>query len=204
METHDPDRGQAQAAGLHDPTPEPRARPAHVPPPGVGAPPAFADGAARNLEPGWIGARRVNGLLVHGGLGLFAFLALSGIYAAGQIGTLAFLAAAAALVLGIAAVLALAALWPRWEYARAGYRLLPDRIEGWNGLLWRRTVAVPISRVQYTDVTQGPVERRFGIATLVVHTAGTMSSDVEFPGLPPALANEVRDWLVAETGSDAV
>jgi len=166
--------------------------------------PAFADGAARALEPGWIPASRFGGLVFFAVVGGLAYFVLFVALALGKLHVVPFLAVALALGVVVAAALILSALWPKWEHARAGYRILPDRIESWRGLLWRRSVSVPISRVQYTDVKQGPIQRRHGIATLVVHTAGTMSSDIEFPGLPPALANEVRDWLVGQTGSDAV
>ena len=110
-------------------------------------------------------------------------------------------AAWAVLTLG---AIGLAWLWPAWEYHRAGYCLRPDRIEVWRGLLWRKAVSIPCSRVQYTDVQQGPIQRRHGIATLVIHTAGTEAAQVEAAGLPHALAIEVRDWLVGQTMDDAV
>ena len=58
--------------------------------------------------------------------------------------------------------------------------------------------------MQHTDVSQGPLERRFGLATLVVHTAGTAHASVELPGLQHAVAIEVRDFLVTAGRGDAV
>ncbi len=167
-------------------------------------PPAFADGAARQLEHGWIVASLIGRLIVFAILGAAAFTALFTAFVVGDFDRQTFVVATASVGAFVVLVLVLAILWPRWEYDRAGYRIRPDRIEAWSGLVFRRSVSVPISRVQYTDVRQGPVQRSNGIATLVVHTAGTISSSVEFPGLPPDLAREVRDWLVAQTGSDAV
>lgn len=181
------------------PAPAVVAAPASAPP----APP-FADGVARRLEPGWIPANRFGGLIFFGifGAAVLGLIAIG--FLVGKISVPKFLitGGVASAVFGTALVLS--ALWPTWEHRRAGYRILPDRIEQWSGVLWRRSVSVPISRVQYTDVKQGPLQRRYGIATLVVHTAGTIGSDVAFQGLPPALAGDVRDWLVAQTGSDAV
>lgn len=182
------------------PSPAPVVAERVAPPPS----PAFADGAPRRLERGWIPASRFGGLVFFGIVGSLAAFVLLMSFAFGKVGLPGFLVAGLGLIALVTVALVLSALWPSWEHARAGYRILPDRIESWRGLLWRRSVSVPISRVQYTDVKQGPIQRRYDIATLVVHTAGTMSSDIEFPGLPPALANEVRDWLVGQTGSDAV
>lgn len=192
------------AAGLEPPSersaePLPSSAGSTTPPP-----PPFADGSERKLERGWIGASRIGGLLFFGVLSAVAYFALFTTFIAGDFTLVTFGLAVGTLTTVVAIVLVLAALWPKWEHARAGYRIQPDRIEMWRGLVWRRHVSVPISRVQYTDVKQGPVQRSHGIATLVVHTAGTLSSDIEFPGLPPELAARVRDWLVAQTGSDAV
>jgi membrane protein YdbS with pleckstrin-like domain len=167
-------------------------------------PPAFADGVDRRLEPGWIAASRYGGLIFWGIAGIAGLAVLTVVAVAGKIHLLAYVLLVGALFIAVAVALALAWMWPRWEHARAGYRILPDRIESWRGLVWRSRVSVPISRVQYTDVQQGPIQRRHGIATLSVHTAGSSNAEVSFPGLPPALANEVRDWLVGVTGSDAV
>lgn len=167
-------------------------------------PPAFADGRRRALEPAWILAERQAALIF--------FLILSGSallgIAAGAWFDL-FDGAWTWIILGLWAALSAGSLglswaWPAWEYRFAGYCLRPDRIEIWRGLLWRKAVSVPCSRVQYTDVQQGPIQRRHGIATLVIHTAGTDAAQAEAQGLPHALAIEVRDWLVSQTSEDAV
>lgn len=175
-----------------------------IPAPARKPAPAFADGADRPLESGWIAVARFGSLVAWSILGVVAFVALGIVALAVEIPFPLFVVLTFSLLALVGGILALATFWPKWEHARAGYRLLPDRIECWHGLVWRRSISVPISRVQYTDVKQGPMQRKYAIATLVVHTAGTLGSDIEFPGLPPALANEVRDWLVGETGSDAV
>ena len=56
---------------------------------------------------------------------------------------------------------------------------------------------MPRSRIQHTDVTQGPYERRFGLATLVVYTAGTENASITIEGLSHETALAVRDALLA-------
>jgi membrane protein YdbS with pleckstrin-like domain len=46
------------------------------------------------------------------------------------------------------------------------------------------------------DVTAGPLERAFGLATVQLHTAAA-ASDARVPGLPPAEASRLRDRLTA-------
>lgn len=175
-----------------------------APPPAPPAVPAFADGSARALEPAWIVVERTGGLIFSVVLVLAGAAGFTALAAAGRLpAALTWILGGVLLSLS-GALLAFSALWPVWEYARCGYRLLPDRIEVWRGLLWRRSTGVPVSRVQYTDVKQGPLMRRHGIATLVIHTAGTLGAEVELPGLPPELATAIRDWLVHQSGSDAV
>ena len=70
-----------------------------------------------------------------------------------------------------------------------------------EGVVWRSVVTVPRSRVQHTDVAQGPLQRVFGIATLIVYTAGTEHAFVSLRGLAPETANAIRDFLI-DAGSD--
>jgi membrane protein YdbS with pleckstrin-like domain len=72
-----------------------------------------------------------------------------------------------------------------------------DGLEFEHGWLWRHQISVPRSRIQHTDVTQGPYERRFGLATLVVYTAGTEHASIAIEGLRHETALAFRDALLA-------
>jgi membrane protein YdbS with pleckstrin-like domain len=78
-----------------------------------------------------------------------------------------------------------------WGYAERDQDLLVR-----HGLLVRRLSIVPYARMQYVDVTAGPLERAFGLATVQLHTAAA-SSDARVPGLPPGEAARLRDRLTA-------
>ena len=65
-----------------------------------------------------------------------------------------------------------------------------------RGRLFRKEVLVPRSRVQHLDIERGPIERRYGVATLVVHTAGTRQHALRLAGLEDADAVALRDALV--------
>jgi membrane protein YdbS with pleckstrin-like domain len=78
-----------------------------------------------------------------------------------------------------------------WGYAERDEDLLVTR-----GVLFRRLVVVPYGRMQLVDVTAGPVERRFGIATVRLHTASA-GTDASIRGLPPDEAARLRDRLAA-------
>ena len=93
-------------------------------------------------------------------------------------------------------------LWPRRRYRSWGYALDADEIHIQQGVLTRTRTAVPFGRVQHIDVSQGPIERHYGVGTLVLHTAGTRSSAVVLPGLAFAEAGRIRDEIRAKIRQD--
>jgi len=52
-----------------------------------------------------------------------------------------------------------------------------------HGALFRELIVVPYGRMQYVDVTSGPVERMYGVSTVSLHTASPGTS-ATIPGLP--------------------
>jgi hypothetical protein len=78
-----------------------------------------------------------------------------------------------------------------WGYAERAEDLLVTR-----GVLLRQLVVVPYGRMQFVDVSAGPLDRRFGLATVQLHTAAA-ATDAAIPGLVPAEAARLRDRLAA-------
>ena len=78
-----------------------------------------------------------------------------------------------------------------WGYAERDHDLLVR-----HGLLIRRLSIVPYARMQFVDVTAGPLERAFQLATVQLHTAAA-ASDAQIPGLRPEEASRLRDRLTA-------
>jgi membrane protein YdbS with pleckstrin-like domain len=79
--------------------------------------------------------------------------------------------------------------WRSWGYAEREDDLLVSR-----GVLLRRLTVVPYGRMQLVEVTSGPLERRFGIASVELHTAAA-ATDARIPGLLPDEAARLRDRL---------
>jgi membrane protein YdbS with pleckstrin-like domain len=86
------------------------------------------------------------------------------------------------------------------RYRHVAYRVDDNGLEIRRGVVWRRILTVPRSRIQHTDVSQGPLERERGLATLVVHTAGTDYERIELDGLARPEALRLRDLLLAPAG----
>jgi membrane protein YdbS with pleckstrin-like domain len=78
-----------------------------------------------------------------------------------------------------------------WGYAERDADLLVR-----HGLFVRRLLVVPYARMQYVDVTAGPLERLLGLATVQMHTAAA-ASNARVPGLSHADAARLRDRLTA-------
>lgn len=90
----------------------------------------------------------------------------------------------------------LAFAWPHARYRRIRYRVDDHGLTICRGIFWRSETFVPRTRVQHTDVVQGPLQRLFELATLVVHTAGTQDASVGLSGLSYSAALPIRDFLI--------
>ena len=112
------------------------------------------------------------------------------------------------LVLGfVAAVAGLAwtsSRWPAIEHRHTFYVVNAHGLEIRRGVYWRSVINVPRSRVQHTDVSQGPLERSYGLGTLIVYTAGTNHAQVDLAGLDHATALAIRNHLLPRASDNAV
>jgi len=118
------------------------------------------------------------------------------VLAAAGAGITAGAAAAAAAAVAIALCGAIAAWFVRkrfraWTYQERDEDLLVSR-----GVMIRRLSVVPYGRMQFVDVTAGPVERAYRLATVKLHTAAA-ASDARIPGLERDEAARLRDRLAA-------
>lgn len=91
-------------------------------------------------------------------------------------------------------------LIPPLAFARWRYAFLGDLLLMRYGILFVEERAVPVRRMQHVDLVRGPIERLFGLATLVVFTAGNEGSAFRVPGLAKATAQNLRDRIVEARG----
>ena len=80
-------------------------------------------------------------------------------------------------------------VWRRWRYDIGETEV--DLQHGW--LTVTRTL-IPMTRVQHVDTRRGPLQRRFGLASVVLFTAAGAS---EIPALADAVADAARDRIAA-------
>lgn len=89
----------------------------------------------------------------------------------------------------------LVVLAPKRRMARWGYDLGEDRLRIVSGFVFRSDTVVPLGRIQHIDLRQGPLMRRYDLATLMVHTAGNHNAAVALPGLTQADAMAMREHI---------
>jgi membrane protein YdbS with pleckstrin-like domain len=152
------------------------------------------------LQPLERGYRAV--LRVRSAIGWFVWAGLAAgadLFAQDRLGTPPGVVVGPFVALGLWSVLVVApARWRRW-----GYAFTDRELHVAHGWLTRVHTIVPVARVQHIDVSQGPIERAAGVATLILHTAGTANSLVVLPGLTPPRAEEIRDAVRARIGDTA-
>jgi membrane protein YdbS with pleckstrin-like domain len=105
-----------------------------------------------------------------------------------------------------------ASVWTAWlalnqwyirrSFEMEGYALRQRDLFHREGLFWRTQTVIPFNRVQHCEVAQGPIEKRYGLASLKVFTAGGDSSDLTIRGISLERARRLRAFVMQKAGQD--
>jgi uncharacterized protein len=162
---------------------------------------AAADGETQRLDPRWVAYRRMVGWVFSAGVALGLAAAAAILVVSGNLEPWP----AGLLVVSIAAATAgHGQWWPGVQYRYARYRLGRRALEIRRGVLWRSVIDVPRSRIQHSDVSQGPIERHYSLGTLSVYTAGTRYALVRLNGLAHERALQIREHLLQADEDDVI
>jgi membrane protein YdbS with pleckstrin-like domain len=172
-------------------------------PPLTTAPPPIADGEDHHVDPRSIRLVRLIALPLTLGIPVLplAFLTLG--WALGGIPLVVYLPLIATVLLLAGLAVTIAYRFPAARYRHLRYLVALDGLRIQRGVLWRKTIWIPITRVQHTDVSQGPLQRNYGLATLTVHTAGTEGASIPLSGLEHGVATRLSEHLRPERARDA-
>ena len=141
------------------------------------------------LDRGLLGLMRLRGLLVGAALTVGATVGEGALRNSAPLPWGVLIAPAFLLLLYLA-------LWaPGRRYRAWGYAMDGEELRLRRGVWTRVQTVVPLDHVQHIDVSQGPLERAFGICSLVLHTAGTLHSQIVVPGLTRSAAEGIRDEI---------
>jgi uncharacterized protein len=169
----------------------------------IGATPADAEEEPRRLDPRAMRVHEI-GLIAFFGVLLSANLIAIAISALvnPRRWPLVVLNAAASLVIG-GLLWWLAHTWARVSYQRTTWIHNARGLQIRRGVWWRHAITVPRSRIQHADVTQGPLQRAYELATLVLFTAGSQHARVELDGLAFPTALALREDLLRADRADS-
>ena len=170
----------------HEPDGAPRLRaddPATLPAPGP------QDGQWKGLDPRYIRVRVISEvigyLIFAAAVGWPLVLKLVGVW--GEASWWAVLP----WPLGVAVLCLVQVLLTPRRVRSYGYREDADDFMVRKGLLVRTLVVVPYGRMQYVDVSSGPILRMFGLSSITLHTASA-ETDAELPGITAEEARRLR------------
>jgi len=190
----------------HEPTgsPEPTVEPKPEPPVAEApAPPSMVDGEEHHVDPRSVTVARIIGLSVTSLIAMAPLMIITIGLALGGIPGVVYLALFGGWLVLASLALSFAYKWPAARHKRLRYLVDEGGLRIRRGVFWRTVIWIPISRVQHTDFTQGPVQRRFGLATLTVHTAGTAGASISLAGLEHTIAARLCDHLRPDRANDA-
>lgn len=93
---------------------------------------------------------------------------------------------------------------PAWQFRYTRYRVDFLGLLIHRGRMFHSELGVARSRIQHSDVTQGPIQRAYGIATLTIYTAGTEDAQVALSGIAFDEARRLRAELTGQSSHDVV
>jgi len=90
--------------------------------------------------------------------------------------------------------------WPRVSVPRRGYVVRDKDIVFRSGVIWQSVTAIPYNRIQHVETSNTPLDRKFGIATLQLFTAGGSGGDLKIDGLGADVAEQLRIYILDKVG----
>lgn len=98
-----------------------------------------------------------------------------------------------------AGVLLVIIVWGLWlirrQVSAMSYLELAEDLVIRKGRVFRQVSSIPYGRLQYVDLQSGPLERKYGMATLQIFTASP-STSATLPGLLIETAERMRERLM--------
>ena len=76
-------------------------------------------------------------------------------------------------------IMILVAIWIPAAFKALEYTIDDDGVKMRGGVVWKKFVTVPYSKITNVDITRGPLQRLFNIGTIHVQTAGAAGKQGE-------------------------
>lgn len=93
-------------------------------------------------------------------------------------------------------------LFQTMAFKKKAYGLRDKDIIYQNGVIIQQTSICPFNRIQNSSVSSGPFERKYGLATLHLYTAGTSGADIHIKGLKEETAQEIKEYIAKKISDE--
>ena len=109
-----------------------------------------------------------------------------------RVAEMSWLVAGLPLLAAIVLLIVVAGIVPAVRWRRWRYEIRAEEVDLQRGMVWINRTLVPLARIQHVDTQRGPLQRRFGLATVIFYTAAGPN---HIPELSAPIAAEVRDRI---------
>ncbi|HKL40750.1 MAG TPA: PH domain-containing protein, partial [Cryomorphaceae bacterium] len=80
-------------------------------------------------------------------------------------------------------------------YRKRSYALRERDLTYKKGWIFSTMITIPFNRIQHTEISRGPIERKYELSTLKIYTAGGSTSDLSIPGLEAEEAEQLKEFV---------
>ena len=109
----------------------------------------------------------------------------------------------ASMLIGGWALIAVAWYWLQEKsFTVKAYAIREKDVIYRSGWIIQSTHTCPFNRIQHSAVTIGPLEKKFGLASLVLYTAGSSEADLRIRGLQEATAWTLKEWITKKIADE--
>lgn len=86
-------------------------------------------------------------------------------------------------------------------YRKRSYALRERDLTYKKGWIFSTMITIPFNRIQHTEISRGPIERKFDLSTLKIYTAGGSTSDLSIPGLETDEAEQLKEFVAKKAAT---
>lgn len=72
-----------------------------------------------------------------------------------------------------------------------------------EGVLWQELTIVPFNRIQHIESHRSPIERKLGLTTIKLYTAGGSGDDLKLSGIEVQQAEQIKHYMLSAITQEA-
>lgn len=82
-----------------------------------------------------------------------------------------------------------------WSYKNRSYGIRQHDVVSQSGWFTKQLQVCPLNRIQHTTISADVFERKYGLSTLTLYTAGNNDSDISLVGLTTETARQLKEFI---------